>query len=484
MTEILLLILGAGAGTLIGVLLMRGRQSVLRTQIALQEQQLAQQQALARQKQEQQEELISEFRGKITNADTAMASLAGQLTAAKVALQAAQTELQKERESASREQQLRGQQQEREQQLRQQQLDEQLKTIQEQFANLATRLLSHTSEQLKAGNAESMETITKPLADKLRQLHEAIQLTNSSTATATASLAQQLKAMSEQTQKIDLTAQQLTNVIRGDKGAQGTMGERRLTEILDMNGYRLGIDYDVQQTLTDRQGNTLLNDDSHRAMRPDVILHYPGNEDVVVDSKMSIEAYYNYVNTDDDTLRRKYADDLVRSIRSQAASLAKKDYSSYITAPRQAIDYVIMFVPNDGALQVALSRDPRLWTEFFNQRVFITGQQNLMAILKIIQIAWRQYAQTENQKRVYLLADELLKRVGEFVERFAKVGKGLLTVQRDYDEAYKKAYAGRQSIVQKANELKELGAKENAKYTIPPAEPELPGAIAAEEDQA
>ena len=214
----------------------------------------------------------------------------------------------------------------------------------------------------------------------------------------------------------------------------------------------------------------MLNEESGRRMIPDVVLHYPNGEDVVIDSKMTIDAYANYMNAEDDVARKKYADDVVRSIRTQFTSLAKKDYSTYIQAPRRAIDFVIMYVPFEGALQLALSLDPKLWNDAFERKVFITGQQNLMAILKIIQIAWRQYAQSENQKRVYALAEELLKRVGDFVKRFDKVGRDIDTLQKDYDEAYKKAYTGRQSIVQKANDLKALGAKENANSPIPTAE--------------
>ena len=328
-------------------------------------------------------------------------------------------------------------------------------------------MLSQTTDRLKADNSESMENITKPLRDNLKQLQEAIRLTNSETAKSTASLSEQLKAMSDQTTKIDRTATMLTNVIRGGNKAQGNWGERMLTEILDAQGYRLGTDYDVQQTITDDKGNIVVSDESGKRMIPDVILHYPDNEDVVIDSKMSIDAYYQYVNTDDETLKRKFADDLVKSVRTQAVNLARKDYSRYITKPRRAIDFVIMFVPNEGALQLALAHDPKIWREAFDRHVFITGQQNLMAILRMIQIAWRQYAQTESQKKVFEMADEMIKRVGEFIKRFDKLKKDIDTLHKDYDDAYNKAYTGRQSIVQKANELKSLGVKESANYPIP-----------------
>ena len=365
---------------------------------------------------------------------------------------------------------LRDTQNEKETLLRQEQFEKQIETAKEQFQNLANKVLEQTSTKLKADNLESMSYITQPLKDNLTQLQQAIDKTNQESTKNTASLAQQLKLMAEQTDKIGTTATRLTNVMRGGNKTQGNWGELTLMNLLESQGLRVGIDYDVQQTIADEKGNIVLNEESGRRMIPDVVLHYPNGEDVVIDSKMTIDAYANYMNAEDDVARKKYADDVVRSIRTQFTSLAKKDYSAYIQAPRRAIDFVIMYVPFEGALQLALSLDPKLWNDAFERKVFITGQQNLMAILKIIQIAWRQYAQSENQKRVYALAEELLKRVGDFVKRFDKVGRDIDTLQKDYDEAYKKAYTGRQSIVQKANDLKALGAKENANSPIPTAE--------------
>ena len=360
------------------------------------------------------------------------------LTAARLETATLRTQLTAEREQHTREMMakdeqhnremaLRDAQNEKETLLRQEQFEKQIETAKEQFQNLANKVLEQTSTKLKADNLESMN-------------------------------------------QMDVTATRLTNVMRGGNKTQGNWGELTLMNLLESQGLRVGIDYDVQQTIADEKGNIVLNEESGRRMIPDVVLHYPNGEDVVIDSKMTIDAYANYMNAEDDVARKKYADDVVRSIRTQFTSLAKKDYSTYIQAPRRAIDFVIMYVPFEGALQLALSLDPKLWNDAFERKVFITGQQNLMAILKIIQIAWRQYAQSENQKRVYALAEELLKRVGDFVKRFDKVGRDIDTLQKDYDEAYKKAYTGRQSIVQKANDLKALGAKENANSPIPTAE--------------
>lgn len=443
--EIVYLIIGMVVGGVTAFFFMQSKIRGVRTELAL-----------AAQKAEQLEHTAAQLRAETDAARIATEEMNGRLTQALLEAERSAAELKAEKEHNSKEMQM-----------RQEQFAQQLKTVQEQFANLATRVLSQTTDRLKADNSESMENITKPLRDNLKQLQEAIRLTNSETAKSTASLSEQLKAMSDQTTKIDRTATMLTNVIRGGNKAQGNWGERMLTEILDAQGYKLGTDYDVQQTITDDKGNIVVSDESGKRMIPDVILHYPDNEDVVIDSKMSIDAYYQYVNTDDETLKRKFADDLVKSVRTQAVNLARKDYSRYITKPRRAIDFVIMFVPNEGALQLALAHDPKIWREAFDRHVFITGQQNLMAILRMIQIAWRQYAQTESQKKVFEMADEMIKRVGEFIKRFDKLKKDIDTLHKDYDDAYNKAYTGRQSIVQKANELKSLGVKESANYPIP-----------------
>lgn len=404
------------------------------------------------------------FNAKLNESKLAVGTLHTQLEAERAQHQ---KEIESLKDRFEHETELRNQQSSNEQQLRQKQFDQQLETIQEQFQNLASKILDQTTQKLKSENVESMSHITQPLKQNIEQLQQAIDKTNHETAKSTASLSEQLKSMAEQTEKIDASATRLTNVMRGANKVQGNWGELTLMNLLDSQGLRLGVDYDVQQTLSDDRGNVLTNEESGKRMIPDVILHYPNNEDIIIDSKMTIDAYANYMNAEDEIVKKKYADDVVKSIRTQFTSLSKKDYTSYIKAPRRAIDFVIMYVPYEGALQLALLTDPKLWHDAFEKKVFITSQQNLMAILKIIQIAWRQYAQTENQKRVYDLADEMLRRVGDFIKRFDKVGKDIETLHKDYDEAYKKAYTGRQSIVQKANDLKVLGAKESANAPIP-----------------
>jgi len=349
--------------------------------------------------------------------------------------------------------------------LRQQQFGEQLNVVREQFQNMAATLLTKTSEQLRDKNREAMERITRPINDSFADLQKAIIDSDRESAKTAASLSEQLRQVSEQAVRMDKTATRLTNALRGDSKQAGDWGELMLQDLLDSQGFKRGYDYDVQDTITAEDGFVVRNDDTGRRMRPDVILHYPGNQDVVIDAKVSIKAYYDYVNETNDMVRKQLLDRHVQSLLSHVKELAAKDYSRYIQPPRTAIDFVIMYVPNEQALQVALSRDPKLWNEAFEKKVFISSTQNLFAILRMIQIAWRQHNQTENQKKIVSLAEQLMSRIGLFIERSAKVSRDLDALRADYDDM-QKSLDGTRGITQKANELKQLGIKEDVKHPI------------------
>ena len=375
------------------------------------------------------------------------------------------TSLRVDGETKRREIELLRQQHSMETSLRQQQFGEQLNVVREQFQNMAATLLTQTSNQLRDKNREVMEHLTKPINDSFADLQKAIVDSDRETAKTAASLSEQLRQVSEQAVRMDRTATKLTNALRGDSKQAGDWGELMLQDLLDSQGFKRGYDYDVQDTITAEDGFVVRNDDTGRRMRPDVILHYPGNQDVVIDAKVSIKAYYDYVNETNDMVRKQLLDRHVQSLLSHVKELAAKDYSRYIQPPRTAIDFVIMYVPNEQALQVALSRDPKLWNEAFEKKVFISSTQNLFAILRMIQIAWRQHNQTENQKKIVSLAEQLMSRIGLFIERSAKVSRDLDALRADYDDM-QKSLDGTRGITQKANELKQLGIKEDVKHPI------------------
>lgn len=350
--------------------------------------------------------------------------------------------------------------------LRNEQFQEQLNVVREQFHNLAANVLSKTSDRLKDENREAMEHITKPIGDSFAELQKAIIESDREAAKTAASLTERLRQVGEQAERMDRTATRLTNALRGDSKQAGDWGELVLQELLDSQGFKRGFDYDVQDTITDSDGFIVRNEDTGRSMRPDVVLHYPGNQDVVIDAKVSIKAYYDYVNEPADAVRQQMLDRHVQSLRSHVKELAQKDYSRYIQPPRTAIDFVIMYVPNEAALQVALARDPKLWTDAFDKKVFISSTQNLFAILRMIQIAWQQHNQTENQKKIVGLAEQLVSRIGLFAERAQKIGRDIDVLSTDFADM-QKSVDGTRGILQKANEMKQLGIKEDVKHPLP-----------------
>ena len=332
---------------------------------------------------------------------------------------------------------------------------------------MARQLMDAQAQRLKEENREQMGTITQPLKDAITEMRKAISDNTKDHTEQTASLKEQLRLMMETGREMSEKAEGLANVLRRDNKVSGNMGEIILGDLLASQGLTEGIHYDVQARLRDEQGRPMKNDDTGREMQPDVILHYPQGQDVVIDSKVSLVAYQRYVNAETPEEKERALQEHIKSVRAHVTELARKDYSKYIKPPREAVDFVIMFVPFESSLQLALVNDPSLWREAFERKVFITGEQNLLGILHMIHIAWVQNQQAENQERVFGVAEQLLDRLGDFIQRYQKVGEQLEQVRKAYDFSVNKLNEGRQSVVQKANELKQLGAKENPNRRIP-----------------
>ena len=336
-----------------------------------------------------------------------------------------------------------------------------------QFMNMAQQVLEQSASKLKEENKETMAGVTAPLKEAISEMRRAISENTKDHTAQTASLKEQLRLMMETGREMSEKAEGLANVLRRDNKVSGNMGEIILGDLLASQGLTEGIHYEVQARLRDEQGRPLKNDETGREMQPDVILHYPQGQDVIIDSKVSLVAYQRYANAEDPDEKERALQEHIRSVRQHVTELARKDYSKYIKAPREAVDFVIMFVPFESSLQLALVNDPSLWREAFERKVFITGEQNLLGILHMIHLAWVQNQQAENQEKVFGVAEQLLDRLGDFIQRYQKVGEQIEQVRKVYDLSTNKLNEGRQSVLQKANELKTLGAKENPNRRIP-----------------
>lgn len=357
---------------------------------------------------------------------------------------------------------------------RRQEMERQVEATKQELALRTQELLRQNADRLKQENSEHMTLLTAPLREAISEMRRALEDTTKHSAEDNASLRELLAQMMRSNREIGEQAELLANVLRRDSQAAGYMGEVILGDLLAAQGLVEGVHYESQPYLRDAKGRKARNEETGSAMRPDFILHYPQGQDVVIDSKVSMAAYERYVNATDPEEKAKALKAHIQSVRKHVDELAGKDYSRYLDPGRQAVDFVLMFMPFESSLQLALANDPSLWHEAFERKVFITSEQNLTAILHMIHVAWVQNQQAQNQRLVFGLAEQLVDRLGDFIKRYTALGERLEQAKRAFDDCGKKLYAGNQSVVKKAHELIDMGAKENPDRRIPPAQDELP----------
>ena len=262
------------------------------------------------------------------------------------------------------------------------------------------------------------------------------------------------------------SADELANALKHGTKVQGDWGETVLNELLESQGLVSGIHYDIQSLIRDERGNVIKNE-TGSMLRPDIILHLDQKRDVVIDSKVSLTSFIDYVNADNEEERNKFLKAHIDSLWKHVTELAAKDYSSYIKYPKLRIDYVIMFVPNTGALWAALNVDTGLWRRAMEKNVFIADEQTLFAALRIINMTWSQIEQAQNHEKVYDLANEILDRVGQFVKKYEAIGKALENASKAYEEGERKLSPSGQSILQTCAKLEKLGARQSDKNPLP-----------------
>ena len=346
------------------------------------------------------------------------------------------------------------------------QFAERLKLMQEQLNTTTERLLKKRSEELGNTNRNQIDSILAPMRAVMAEMKKSMDDNRESFTRSTASLSEQLRQMHATTTSLGAEAEKLSKALQTGPKIQGDFGEMKLNDLLDKFGFTKGVEYDVQYTMRDSKGHVIRNDDTDDMMRPDVVLHYPDHKDVIIDSKASLTAFIGYVNAETDDERKRYLDEHVKSVRRHVDELSAKSYGKYSMEGGTTLDFVIMFVPQEAAMQLAVSADTTLWNYAFERNVIITGEQNLFSLLRLLQIAWTQQRQADNQEQVFGLANSLLERVGLFVERFEKIGKNIEAAQGAYDEA-RKSMTGNRGFVTSARKLVEMGAKENPKRKLP-----------------
>lgn len=348
--------------------------------------------------------------------------------------------------------------------LHDEQLRNQIATLKAELKSTTEDLLKQRSEELSKHNKEQISQILNPLNDDIRKMKDEVEKDRHERISGIEGLKKVLEISAQQADKLGQKTENLTQALSGNNKYQGGFGEMQLRQMLEDMGLQRGKQFEEQVTLRDSSGNAVIGSESGSRMQPDVILHFPDNRDVIIDSKVSLTAYMRYVDTSlTDGERQQALADHVTSIKTQIRNLSTKSYWQQYEQKGMKLDFVVMFVCNDGALQAAISTSPSLWQDAYEKGVLVTGPQNLYALLRMLELSWKQMAQVENQQNIIKCANDIVSRVQMFYQRLLELESAFDKVHDKMEELKVTVAPKGQSIITSANKLLKYGASEDKK---------------------
>lgn len=345
------------------------------------------------------------------------------------------------------------------------QFEESTKALRAQLKDDTSQILKSRQEELEKSSQQNIGQILDPLKKNIEELRKAMDEGSKEQAERNGELKERIANLMQQSDATRRSADELAKALKHGSKVQGDWGETVLNELLDSQGLTEGRHYEVQHVLCDECGHPIKNANGG-ILRPDVILHLDTKRDLVIDSKVSLSAFIDYMNAENEDSRREALKRHIESLRKHVDELSKKDYASYISADRQMVDYTIMFVPVSGALWTAMNEDKKLWRDAADKKVYIADEQSLYGALRMVSLTWTQISQAENHRKVYELANEMIERVGMFREKYENLGNALEKAQKEYQEGKKKLEPGGVSIINTSKKLIELGSKNSSKHPI------------------
>lgn len=460
--ELLYIIISLAAGFALGMLFMKSKNSSFQTRISALENEteslrqsaetrLAEQKALLEKQMEQQLALLKE------QTDTASRNLleerTAQLTDRNRRLEEDNRRLRQESTERLAEQKA----------MYEKQMEQQMALIKEQINTASEKILKERSEQLSLHNKEQLSAILNPLREGITQMRETVEKSGKEHAETMVRLDATIKTSIQQSREVGERADKLAEALTGKNKTQGNFGELRLKQLLEDMGLEEGTQFEEQTTMKDASGRAIYSEEDGRRMVPDVILHFPDARDVIIDSKMSLKAFEDYHNAETDAGRQEALTRHIASVRQHVTELSQKNYSSHLREGRGRLDFVLMYVFSESALQLALGNAPSLWKEAYDKGVIIAGSQNLYMMLRVLEMTWRQVRQVENQENMVKAANTVVARVQMFYERFLKVEEQLDRTRKAFDDVKTVTATSGQSIEVAARKLIKYGAQSSAK---------------------
>lgn len=318
----------------------------------------------------------------------------------------------------------------------------------QQFQVLAQEILEEKSKRFSEQNQSALGQLLEPLKSRLQEFQGKVETAYVSESKDRSALAEQVKQLMGLNQQLNQRASDLTRALTSQNKSQGNWGELVLERVLEASGLRKGQEYEVQESHT--------RDDGTRA-QPDVVIHLPEGKHLIIDAKMSLNAYLDYANSDDETVRDASVKRHLDSVRTHIKGLSEKNYQELYGL--KSLDFVLMFIPVEPAFMLATSHDAELWQDAWKRNVLLVSPSTLLFVVRTVAHLWRQEQQTRNAKDIAQRGAELYDKFVGFVEGLELVGTRLNQAQKAFEDTHKKLSSGRGSLVRQAEMLRDLGVK-------------------------
>ncbi len=344
---------------------------------------------------------------------------------------------------------------------------EEIKKIQEegklQFENLASKILEEKTEKFTTLNQNNLKSILDPFQEKINELKNKVNEAYEKENKERFSLGEKVKELALLNQQISEDAKKLTKALKGESKTQGNWGEMILESILEKSGLVKGREYFLEHELRDEDNKALFSEFSGKKMRPDAVIKYPDERNVIIDSKVSLTAFTELVDENDPDIYQIKLNQHLSSVKNHINQLSQKAYDDY----GKSLDFVMMFIPSEPAYIAAMQTDQNLWNFAYDRRILLLNPSNLITSLKLIADLWKREYQNRNSVEIAERGAKLYDKFVGFVENLEKIGKNLEHTKNIYNDAYKQLYTGNDNLVIQTQKLKNLGIKN--KKELPPS---------------
>ena len=331
-----------------------------------------------------------------------------------------------------------------------------------QFENLANKILEEKTTKFTEQNQKNLKTILEPFQEKISELKNRVNEAYEKENKERFSLAEKVKELAELNQQISEDAKKLTRALKGEAKTQGNWGEMILESILEKSGLVKGREYFLEHQLTDENNKALYSEFSGKKMRPDAVVKYPDERNVIIDSKVSLTAFTELVDETDAEVYAIKLNQHLSSIKNHINQLSQKAYDDY----GKSLDFVMMFIPSEPAYIAAMQADQNLWNFAYERRILLLNPSNLITSLKLIADLWKREYQSRNAMEIAERGAKLYDKFVGFVENLEKIGKNIDNAKNSYTDAYKQLSTGNDNLIIQTQKLRTLGIKNKKQLPI------------------